>query len=393
MGDNFVGVYFYQRTRTGFGDVKNRLDIRARSRIKGAWFALVFWCFLATFSFADSVRVATFNVSLGRRGPGVLLKAIASGEDAQVAAVTAIIQRVRPDVLLLNEFDHDYLNLALTKFSKALAAGDSGIIYPHFFARAGNEGVPSGADLDENGRLGEWADARGFGRFPGSEGMALLSRFPIDTQAARSFNAVTWGAVPAALSSKSHWDVPIKMPDGRRLNVLASHPTPPVFDGPENLNGRRNAAEIMFWVSYLNGAEIVDDADRRARFEGSNFVLMGDLNNDPIDGEGDNAAIQALLGHRLVQDVQQRSEGAKIAAARLGGANSFHVGDPAFDTVEWGADIGNMRVDYALPSVSLEVVGGGVFWPRPSTLDGHMIAEGREGASNHRLVWVDVVFD
>ena len=103
MGNDFVGVYFNQPDRTGFGDVKNSLDIGARSGLRGAWLAFIFWCFLATFAFADSVRVATFNVSLGRRGPGVLLKAIMSGEDAQVADVAVIIQRLRPDILLLNE--------------------------------------------------------------------------------------------------------------------------------------------------------------------------------------------------------------------------------------------------------------------------------------------------
>jgi hypothetical protein len=38
------------------------------------------------------------------------------------------------------------------------------------------------------------------------------------------------------LSSKSHWDVPIVI--GRKtVHFLVSHPTPPVFDGPEDRNG------------------------------------------------------------------------------------------------------------------------------------------------------------
>ena len=253
--------------------------------------------------------------------------------------------------------------------------------------------MPSGLDLDGDGRLGEWADARGFGRFPGSEGMALLSRFPIDTQAARSFNSATWGAGQAGLSSKSHWDVPVNLSDDQQLNILASHPTPPVFDGVENLNGLRNDAEIGFWVSYLNGVEFADDMGSLAAFNFDDFVLLGDLNNDADDGEGLKGGIHALLTHPLIADSRPFSKGAELAAGRYGGANSTHAGDPALDTVEWDADIGNMRVDYALPSASLKVTDSAVFWPAPDAPDGHMIAEGRDGASNHRMVWVDLLID
>jgi hypothetical protein len=89
----------------------------------------------------------------------------------------------------------------------------------------------------------------------------------------------------------------------------------------------------------------------------------------------------------------QRSKGAEVASLRYGGANETHVGNPVTDTVEWDADIGNMRVDYALPSASLTVTDSGVFWPAPEAPDGDMIAEGRDGASNHRMVWVDLFID
>ncbi len=337
-----------------------------------------------------------------------------SGKDAQVLAVAEIIQRVRPDILLLNEFDTDFTNLALAAFRAALASGDDAIDYPYSFARIGNEGVPSKLDLDGDGESDEWADAFGFGRFPGSEGMALLSRFSIETQAVRSFSLLKWTDLPKAnlpmnaegvgffsenvvskfrLSSKSHWDVPVVLPNGQKLSILASHPTPPVFDGAENLNGLRNDAEIGFWVSYLDGVEFVDDALQRSAFSATDFVLLGDLNNDPNDGEGQKGGINALLTHSQVTDPMQTSKGATVASLRYGGANEAHTGNPAQDTVEWDADIGNMRVDYALPSASLTVAGGGVFWPTPDAPDGHMIAEGRDGASNHRMVWVDLFID
>src|SRR5437764_4348644 len=73
------------------------------------------------------------------------------------------------------------------------------------------------------------------------------------------------------LSSKSHWDVPIKI-GKRTVHVLASHPTPPAFDGPEDRNGKRNHDEIRFWADYINiGPDmhpyIVDDAGERGGIE------------------------------------------------------------------------------------------------------------------------------
>ena len=224
---------------------------------------------------AEPFRVATFNVSLSRRGPGVLLADIQGGKDRQVIAVARIIQTVRPDILLLNELDHDYENRALKAFLKLLAQdseGYRGIVYPYFFAPPQNTGVPSGLDLNGDGRLGGPADAFGYGRFRGQYAMALVSRFPIDRDHVRNFTDLLWKDVSpdllpfdakgrafpseqahklARLSSKGHWDVPVILPSKRVLHVLASHPTPPVFDGPEDYNGKRNAAEIGFWFDYI----------------------------------------------------------------------------------------------------------------------------------------------
>lgn len=56
-------------------------------------------------SHAEPIRVATFNASLSRKGPGLLLRDIQVGKNKQLRNVIAIIQTVRPDILLLNEFD------------------------------------------------------------------------------------------------------------------------------------------------------------------------------------------------------------------------------------------------------------------------------------------------
>jgi len=238
---------------------------------------LLFFTFPAL---GDTLRVGMFNVSLGRAGPGILLKDMLSGEDAQITGLVQIIQHIRPDILLLNEFDHDFRGLALAAFQQTLAHGENGIVYGYSFAPAGNAGRPSGLDLDGNGKRGEWADAVGFGRFPGSEGMALLSRLPIDLAGARSFANLDWAG--QKLSSKSHWDVPVMLQNGKRLHILASHPTPPVFDDERDLNGLRNAAEIGFWVSYLDGqacpARLVEppvDIRPRANFRRGDYRRAG----------------------------------------------------------------------------------------------------------------------
>ena len=64
------------------------------------------------------------------------------------------------------------------------------------------------------------------------------------------------------------------------VHVLAAHPTPPVFDGDEDRNGRRNFDEIRFSADYVTpntGDYIYDDAGGTGGLKpGSRFVIMGD---------------------------------------------------------------------------------------------------------------------
>jgi Endonuclease/Exonuclease/phosphatase family len=366
-------------------------------------------------------RIATFNANLVRQGAGVLARDIAK-RDPQVLAVAEILLRVRPDIVLLNEIDHDPEGLALGRFAALLAggvAGLPGLDYPHLFAAESNTGVPSGHDLDGDGRTMGPGDALGFGRFPGQYGMAVLSRFRLGP--VRTFRTLPWAALPGAeppvnpdgtpfwpdevwqalpLSSKSHWDVPVLLPDGGTLHLLASHPTPPVFDGPEDRNGLRNAAEIAFWAEYLDGVPFPDDAGHAAALEpGAAVVVLGDLNLDPLDGDGRRGSIRRLLEHPRLQDPRPASAGGAAAAAQ-GGANGHHEGDPALDTADWrdhgnGDAPGNLRVDFVLPSRELEVAAAGVFWPAPGDPLAPLVAETKDerASSDHRLVWVDIRLD
>ena len=97
------------------------------------WIAVALILLPVQIAAADSFRVATFNASLTRKGPGLLLRDI-KGKDAQVQNVAQIIRTVRPDVLLINELDHDFENKALLELLEQPLDGTKGITYPHYYA-------------------------------------------------------------------------------------------------------------------------------------------------------------------------------------------------------------------------------------------------------------------
>lgn len=62
------------------------------------------------------VRFATYNTSLNRDKAGQLLAELQSGVSAQAANVSAILQTIRADILVLNEFDYEPNNAAVQAF-------------------------------------------------------------------------------------------------------------------------------------------------------------------------------------------------------------------------------------------------------------------------------------
>lgn len=361
----------------------------------------------------DRIRVATFNTSLYSDQAGGLIQRLQRG-DASARKIAAVIQHQRPDLLLLNEFDYDAEGRAADLFQKCYLGkaqfGQKPITYKYRYFAPVNTGVPSGFDLNGDGKTEGGNDAFGFGNHPGQYGMLVLSKFPIDKRAVRTFQKFLWKDMPRAripmradgspwysedawnafrLSSKSHWDVPVATPMGT-LHFLVSHPTPPVFDGPEDRNGKRNADEIRLWGEYVwnRGNDwIVDDRGQRGGLKNdARFVIAGDLNADPADGDGIPGAITELLENpRVLRILTPRSEGAAQAAEATGGANSKHRGSPRHDTGDFGPRVGNLRLDYVLPSVGWQVSGSGVFWPK-SGEPGHDWLD----ATDHRMVWVDL---
>lgn len=438
---------------------------------------------LADGSAPPVLRVASFNASLNRDAAGELLADLAAADGPAASEVQArrlqqarnvaeILQRVRADVLLVNEFDLDldgrpgasgtpmaagYSSRAAALFQQNFLARPQGhavrgftapLHYPYRHTPNTNTGIASGLDLDRNGRVvnqpetpGYGADALGFGQFAGQYGMTVYSQYPI--LSVRSFQNLRWLDLPGnllqhdaspgehnlarfyppeaqqrlKLSSKNHVDVALCV-QGRVLHFLVSHPTPPAFDGPEDRNGKRNHDELRLWTEYLDGAAwLVDDQGQRGGLAaGALFVVAGDLNADALDGDAlrsgqdGRSAIERLLQHPRVDSravpLAPGGVDARDHPANNGDANLRHRGDPAHDTADFSdAAPGNLRVDYVLPSVGLDVLGAGIFWPADNNrqapnASGHvfdLIGTFRDPAlyaghasSDHKAVWVDL---
>lgn len=311
---------------------------------------------------AETIRIATYSPELTRDGPGLLLRDL-QRPDKQIDAVVEVIAHADADILLLTGFDWDYHGEALSAFRDKLAEADAA--YPYFHAGKPNSGMQTGLDLDGDGRLGTPDDAQGYGRFMGSRGMALLSRLPLGQ--VQDLTDSLWRDLPdnlmpetppevmevQRLSSRAHWQIEVLTPRGP-LELLMLSATTPVFDGPEDRNGRRNHDELAFWLKRLPDTP---------------WVVMGKINLDPEIGEGRRQALEQLL--EQVNDPQP-------AGAVAGTA-----------TAEWGTDQnGNphrQRVDYVLPSAELPVSNAGVLWPEAGSL-----ATAANTASRHYLVWVDI---
>ncbi len=369
------------------------------------------------------LRVATFNVE------DIRTDDLRRTDHPRLSRIAAIIQELRPHVILINEIAYDQEGVA--GYDALTGPGQNGrrladaylavaqrperdpVTYQAVMTPS-NTGLASGFDLDNNGVAvtdppqvpsagpdGAPApqtqegraygnDSWGFGMFPGQYAMTLLV---VDTLTVlhdriRTFQHFRWSQMPGALrpedpetgrfwysdaewnemrlSSKTHIDVPVEMPNGATIHFLCSHPTPPAFDGAEKRNRLRNHDEIRFWHDYLSGAGyIVDDQGTSGGFTGGSFVVMGDLNADPDEGDSIGNPIKNLL-----------YSAPNMSSTFVPQAVMTQEALDDDDTSAWG-----LRIDYVLPSMDLEVTGGSVY--RYDADEGP--------ASDHFPVWVDLV--
>lgn len=372
------------------------------------------------------IRVATFNIE------DVGTTDLLVNDQPRVQRLAEVLQRLRPTVVLINEIAFDEHGVPGVPLDEP--EGSNGRRFAEHYLRVSqgegleplryraimlpsNTGRASGFDLDNSGEAvttyprpgrsgldgspaAQTADGRaygndcwGFGTYPGQYGMALLvdERLDVLDEEIRSFRLLPWSAMPDAmrpvkedgtpwydeaewaamrLSSKSHWDVPIRMPNGTVVHFLCSHPTPPAFDGPEGRNKARNHDEIRFWDDYLmDRGWIADDAGVEGGLErGRLFVILGDLNADPQKGNDVGEPMQRLMSNGRVQRVNAPEQEPLVE------------GLSPTDTAGFG-----LRVDYVIPSKGLGVLRSGVWALEPAS------REGNAGfPSDHFPVWAEL---
>jgi len=373
-----------------------------------------------------ALRVATFNIE------DVSTTDLLDGDQPRLRRIAEVIQRFRPNIVLINEIAYDEHGVPGVPADQpegsnaqrfvdhylavAQAEGLEPIEY-RVLMRPSNTGRASGFDLDNSGEAvtsyplpresnadgsppSQTQDGRafgndcwGFGTYPGQYAMAVLvdERLDIVEDRVRTFRLLPWSAMPDArrpmtedgtswysdeewqamrLSSKTHMDVPVRLPNGALLHLLCSHPSPPAFDGPEGRNKARNHDEIRFWDDYLdNRAWIVDDQGRTGGLErGRPFVLLGDLNADPHKGNDVGDPMGRLLRNPRIQPSEP--------PVHLLPAEGLE----ATDTAEFG-----LRVDYVIPSRGLELLRSGVWTIAPSPRGGST-----GFPSDHFPVWAEI---
>ncbi|RYV00816.1 endonuclease [Shewanella sp. OPT22] len=380
----------------------------------------------------QTVRFATFNASFDRTAAEVLPAEMAAGDNQQIKNVAEVLQRTRPDVVLLNEFDHDGIGKNdtvvkdfITNYLKKSQNGAESIDYPHFYIVPTNTGLAE-HDLTDDGEVTVPADTYGFGFYHGQYGFIVLSKYELDTDNLRSFQKFLWKDMPGAvlpnkfddggndleepyysdatmeyfrLSSKNHIDLPIKVSEDKTIHLLAMHPTPPVFDGVEDRNGRRNYDEIRLFSDYISSdysqnSYLVDDQGNQGGIgESTSFIIAGDLNADPVDGDSYDYSIKQLLNHPRV--AQEIAVGNMVPASNGGKNYTDEKAAQNKGIADYWTHTFPLRLDYVLPSSDLNVVDSGVFWQADGEDYRYLFIndEGEQGksvTSDHRLVWVDI---
>jgi hypothetical protein len=115
----------------------------------------------------DLVRFAQFNIWELSTEKLTDVDSGGVGQNSQLRAAAAIIRKINPDVLVLNEIDHDIdaldtgndLSLNAHRFIDAyLNQGVNFPGYPYIYTAPCNTGILSGRDLDNNGLVATEAD-------------------------------------------------------------------------------------------------------------------------------------------------------------------------------------------------------------------------------------------
>ncbi len=207
-----------------------------------------------------------------------------------------------------------------------------------------NRGLPTGFDVNQDGYL-DAEDAQGFGAFHGQHSMLVLSqKAPKRIISFNKQKLMDFSPMPVkngeSYYSSDLWKSLLLSPTGLwqhdfgNFQLLSAYAQAPAFDGEEQRNVLRNAAEIRWWNAYISGKIFFDDASKGQQLA-KPFILMGTLNLDPKHGKGNHQAILDLLSNPKIRTIP------------------FHE-EATVDRNEQG--LGFLRVDYILPSCHFEIV-------------------------------------
>ena len=243
-----------------------------------------------------------------------------------------------------------------------------------------NTGIPSGFDLNNNGVVGGPDDAFGFGFFPGQFGMAVYSQLPDPHRRGPHLPEVPLeghaGRAPARRPRDAGAGRLVLARRARRLPPVVEEPLGrpdpdrrqgrPLPGEPSDAAGLRRPRgpqrhpqlrrdPLLGRLHHTRSRAPLHLRRRRrhrvASSAGALFVIAGDQNSDPLDGDSIPGSIQQLLEHPLVNAKRLRERRARSQQAALqGGANPTHRSDPRFDTADFADNApGNLRADYVLP--------------------------------------------
>jgi|GEM_PF-1582778 len=288
----------------------------------------------------------------------------------QVVSASAIIRKVKPDILSINEIEArpEAPRLFLDNF---IQRGDDPLHYPYFYIGPTNSGVSTG--------LPHPFDQKGFGLFEGQYGIALFSRFPILREGVRSFEGFPWRLLPTSLSclgdkameiyesfplfSTNLLSVPLRI-DERVVHAILLHASVP-FKGP--LNKERNGDQLIFLNEYISGRALPGVEPFKVE---KPFVVMGDFNADPEKGEGIRSVIKGLLENPALNG---------LVPSRPTFLEGGGVLTPPLDPGGF-----SLKLDYILPSRDFVVLKHGIFWSEETDWWNQV-----RRASDHFIVYMD----
>ena len=345
-----------------------------------------------------SLRVAQYNIYF--LGTDLL-----QTDADQALAAAAVINRHDIDVQAINEFEYDLPNGSeppgsmdggqnAQLFASKLVAGNTGAPYVHTLQIMTNQGHDwEGFDVASHD---PYFERRGLGSSPGPINYAVVSRYPILKEQVRVITEFAWTDLPDSLIPQIASDTGIQVPAGYPLFskavaivpiqvdaevvfLVMMHTIPPIS---HVLNPYRNHDELVAVRMLIEGTL----PGVAALPEGARFVLLGDFNSDPDDGDSLEGSIQPLLSHPLLQPLQPEGAGTVGSHPER---NTFEGACPASPPAPVPGLASQFQLDYLLPSTTFApALAGGVFFPDHQTeaADWELACSG----SDHMLVWAEL---